>query len=75
MAASGQFRSQYQPEGVTSLEGLLFPDTYQVAGNEDETSSCVAWCSQMNSVGQKAGLDLAPEKVGYSPYQVLTSPR
>lgn len=72
VATSGVIRSQYQPEGVTSLEGLLFPDTYQVAGNEDETSVVRRLVQQMNLVGQKLGLDLAPQKVGYSPYQVLT---
>lgn len=35
LASSGTVRSKYQPEGTTSLEGLLFPDTYLVA--EDET--------------------------------------
>jgi UPF0755 protein len=49
----------------------MFPDTYQVAGNEDETSVVRRLVAQMNAIGQKVGLDLAPQKVGYSPYQVL----
>lgn len=36
----GSIRSAIQPEGITSLEGLLFPDTYQVSA--DETPSHVA---------------------------------
>jgi peptidoglycan lytic transglycosylase G len=36
----GSIRSSIQPEGVTSLEGLLFPDTYQVSA--DETPSHIA---------------------------------
>jgi UPF0755 protein len=71
-AASGQIRSQFQPEGVTSLEGLLFPDTYQVAGNEDEVSVVRRMVQLMDRVGLKEGIDLAPQKVGFSPYQVLT---
>ena len=71
-AASGQFRSQFQPEGVTSLEGLLFPDTYQVAGNEDEASVVRRMVELMDRVGLKEGIDLAPERTGYSPYQLLT---
>ena len=70
-AASGQFRSQFQPEGVTSMEGLLFPDTYQVAGNEDEASVVRRMVQLMDRVALKEGIDLAPEKVGFSPYQVL----
>lgn len=71
-AASGQVRSQFQPEGVTSLEGLMFPDTYQVAGNEDEASVVRRMVQLLDRVGLKEGIDLAPQKVGYSPYQVLT---
>ena len=29
--------SAYRPPAVTSLEGLLFPDTYQVSNGENET--------------------------------------
>ena len=29
-------RSKWQPLGTTSLEGLLFPDTYQVSNAESE---------------------------------------
>jgi UPF0755 protein len=71
VAASGQIRSQFEPEGVNSLEGLLFPDTYQIAGNEDETSVVRRMVALMDRVSLKEGLDLAPQKVGYSPYQVL----
>ena len=33
-ASDGSVRTEFQPEGVTSLEGLLFPDTYQVSNGE-----------------------------------------
>ena len=33
---SGAKRSKYQPAGNTSLEGLLWPDTYRVADTDDE---------------------------------------
>ena len=51
----GQIRSQYQPEGVNSLEGLLFPDTYQVAGNEDETSVVRRMVAQMDRSARRTG--------------------
>lgn len=35
-AQSGQFTSRFQPAGSTSLEGLLFPDTYQIDEKLDE---------------------------------------
>jgi UPF0755 protein len=32
---SGEVRSKYQPEDVDTLEGLLFPSTYQIGKKED----------------------------------------
>lgn len=67
-------RSKYQPDGVTSLEGLLFPATYEVSkGDEvDEQKLVQQMVSQMESVGDSIGLDQSQDKVGLSPYQVIT---
>ena len=35
-ATDGSVTSKYLPEGQASLEGLLFPDTYQVSNGESE---------------------------------------
>ncbi|MFM1751368.1 MAG: hypothetical protein RL119_330, partial [Actinomycetota bacterium] len=64
-------RSAYQPEGVTTLEGLLFPDTYFVAGDETPTQVVQRMVRLMERVGRQEGLDDAQNLVGYSPYQVL----
>ena len=29
-------RSNFEPEGVNNLEGLLWPDTYKISDSEDE---------------------------------------
>ncbi len=71
LAASGEVRSAFQPEGQPSLEGLIFPDTYQVSGNEDERKVLEKLVKQMERIGVGVGLDKAVEKVGYSPYEVL----
>ncbi len=71
LATGGRLRSQFEPDGTTTLEGLLFPDTYQVAGNEDETSVACRMVQLFDRQALKAGLDQAPQRVGYSPYQVL----
>ncbi len=42
-AGSNALRSKYQPLDVTSLEGLLFPDTYQVSNSETVTTWCSGW--------------------------------
>jgi UPF0755 protein len=64
-------RSSYQPEGVTTLEGLLFPDTYFVAGDETPAQVVQRMVRLMERVGRQEGLDDAQNLVGYSPYQVL----
>lgn len=64
-------RSAYQPENVSSLEGLLFPDTYFIAGNETPTQVAQRMLQLMERVGRQEGLDNAETLVGRSPYEVL----
>jgi UPF0755 protein len=71
LAADGSVRSPFSPEGQPSLEGLVFPDTYQIAGNEDEKKVLQRLVKQMELVGTREGLPDAPRKVGVSPYQAL----
>jgi UPF0755 protein len=57
---------------VNNLEGLLFPDTYQVASNEDEAKVLARLIAQMEKVATEEGVDYAPFKLNLSSYQVLT---
>jgi UPF0755 protein len=50
-------RSTYQPAGVTSLEGLLFPDTYFVSGNQTPSRLLQEMAQLMERVGRQEGLD------------------
>lgn len=59
------------PFGVTSLEGLLFPAQYQVAGSETVDDVIERMLDQMVLVGNQEGLDKSGEKVLRSPYEVL----
>lgn len=69
--STSAIRSVYQPDGVTTLEGLLFPDTYFVAGNETPTQVAQRMLQLMERVGRQEGLDDAQNLVGRSPYEVL----
>jgi len=69
--ASGQIRSRYQPQPVTNLEGLLFPDTYRIEEGEQEAVVVAKMVSQLDAVAQELGIDQAPQTVGLTPYQVL----
>ena len=65
-------RSLYQPESVTTLEGLLFPDTYLVSGDETATQVAQQMLKLMERVGRQEGLDDSLISVGLTPYEVLT---
>ena len=72
--ALASVRSKYQPDDVTSLEGLLFPATYEVSkGDEvDEQKLVQQMVTKFEEVGDSIGLDQSQAKVGLSPYQVIT---
>lgn len=70
-AATGEIRSTYEPQGSISLEGLLFPDTYQVAGNESEAQVISRMIALMERVGRQENIDTKAAELGLTPYQVL----
>jgi UPF0755 protein len=53
----GKVQSPYQPAGSTNLEGLLFPDTYQVAGNETVEQVVRVLEQQMERVAGRENID------------------
>jgi UPF0755 protein len=69
--STSEIRSVYQPEGIGSLEGLLFPDTYFIAGNETAAQVAQRMLQLMERVGRQEGLDDAQNLVGRTPYEVL----
>ncbi len=71
IAHAGEVRSLFQPDGELSLEGMLFPDTYQVSGEESETQVIKSMISLMERVGRQEGLADAPTSVGVSSYRAL----
>lgn len=71
IARAGEVRSIFQPAGESSLEGLLFPDTYQVSGEQSETQVIKTMIALMERVGRQEGLADAPTSVGVSPYRAL----
>ena len=65
-------RSDFQPANST-LEGMLFPDTYllDAATAEDEAALVVRLVNQFDTVASEVGLDAAPDTVGVTPYEVV----
>jgi UPF0755 protein len=70
-ASDGSVRSEYQPEGVTSLEGLLFPDTYQVSNGESATQVASRMVAMMERVGRQEDIVVNGYIQGLTSYQVL----
>lgn len=76
-ATDGTIRSIYQPEGVNSLEGLLFPDTYQVSNGESAAQVVLRMVKLMERVGRQEDIEARSvtlsSELGFpvSPYQVL----
>jgi len=66
-------RSKFQPAEINSLEGLLFPDTYQVGEEElgDEVDLVRRMLQQMDATLVELGYEQALERTGYTPYEVL----
>jgi UPF0755 protein len=71
LATDGRVRSKYQPEGVDTLEGLLFPSTYQVIESDTPKTVLTRVVEEMEE--QFGALDLSTvEGMGYSPYEAIT---
>ena len=70
-AERGAIRSEWLPAGVTNLEGLLFPDTYQVSNGESEAQVVQRMVDLMERVGRQERI----VELGYvqqlSAYEVL----
>lgn len=71
VARSGTVRSRFQPPGSNNLEGLLFPETYDLDPKDDETAILTRMVQGFEAVAAEVGLDQAPAKVGLTPYQAV----
>jgi UPF0755 protein len=83
LAATGQFTKDevdkalkskdlivpYRPKGVTSLEGLLFPDTYGIEKDDSAVGMLQEMLDQLEVVLSRQQLSSAPQ--GLNPYEVL----
>lgn len=71
----GRIRSRFVPSGITSLEGVLFPDTYQVdeRGVSDEADLVRRMVEQFDAVAAQIGYDDALERIGITPYQLIVT--
>lgn len=63
--------SAWRPEGITSLEGLLFPDTYDVSNAESEGQVIERMIGLMERVGRQEDIESRSTALGVTPYEAL----
>ena len=71
VARSGTVRSQYQPAGNNSLEGLILPETYFIAKGADEAAILRKMVDAFDQLSTQINLPGAAAKFGISPYQAV----
>ena len=70
-ATDGSVLSEFLPQGGTTLEGLLFPDTYQVSGDGTEAGVVKTMAEMMQRVARQTNLVEGAKSLGLSPYELL----
>ena len=71
VARSGTVRSQYQPQGSNNLEGLLLPETYFVAPDEDEARILRRMVDAFDKLATELNLSGGAARRGITPYQAV----
>ena len=67
----GSIRSPIEPDGTTSLEGLLFPDTYRISADETPSHVAQRMLDLMDLVLRQEDVVAKGYAEGLSAYQVL----
>ncbi len=70
-STDGSIRSPWQPLTVNSLEGMLFPDTYQVSNAESEGQVIERMVAMMERVGDQEDIVNRSRALGVTPYQAM----
>ena len=71
LAKGGTIRSQYEPSGVDSLEGLLLPETYEFNKSDDEATILRRMVQTFDQTATELGIASAAEKLKITPYQAV----
>jgi UPF0755 protein len=64
-------RTAWRPPGIATLEGMLFPDTYQVSNAESEEQVVERMVSLMERVGNQEDIEARAASLGRTPYELL----
>lgn len=70
-ASASVVRPQYLRPGIDTLEGLLFPDTYQVSNSESEAQVVERMVGLMERVARQENLEALAAERGLDPYDIF----
>ena len=70
-ASSGQIKSRYQPDNVTSLEGMILPETYHFRESDDEATILRRMVEQFDQTVTDLNIAQAAPKLKVTPYQAV----
>jgi UPF0755 protein len=68
---NGEVESSLKPEGIDTLEGLLFPSTYQIVKKDTEMQLATELVQEMEKQAEKAGIFDNAESLGVTPYEAI----
>lgn len=71
LLAGGTIRSVYQPADVTSPEGILFPDTYEVELEATPEQVLALMVSQLDGTMGGLQVERAQDEFNLTPYEIL----
>ncbi|MDQ3898109.1 MAG: endolytic transglycosylase MltG [Actinomycetota bacterium] len=71
VANSGTIRSQYQPPGNNSLEGLILPETYFITKGDDEAKILRKMVDSFDQLATQLNLSGTAARMGITPYQAV----
>jgi UPF0755 protein len=69
--ASGAIPSRYLPKGTHDYEGLLYPATYDVVGEQSLPKTLSAMTARLATEGDALGLDAGAARLKLTPYQLI----
>lgn len=68
---SGEIRSQFQPADQPSMEGMLFPETYEVEDETDERSFIQRMVTQLDETLISLEVETKAAALGITPYEAV----
>jgi len=71
VAGSGEVTSRFQGPGITSLEGMLLPETYFFVADDDETAILRRMVESFDALVTRLDITTTAARLGVTPYEAV----